>query len=76
MDSASTSLTLQIAYGLVFLLLVSITGGIVYLTVVDWKDKRLRKQSEGASAPRKATKAKPAKAKAATKASKSKSSKS
>ncbi|MEN9205677.1 MAG: hypothetical protein Q6K99_04535 [Thermostichales cyanobacterium BF4_bins_65] len=38
------SLPLQIAYGIVFLLLVAVTLGIGYLTVADWQDRRRREK--------------------------------
>jgi len=38
------SLPLQLAYGVVFLLLILVTAGIGYLTVADWRDRRRRER--------------------------------
>ena len=45
------SIVFQIAYGLVFLLLVGVTVGIGYLTISDWRDRRRRAREEKASQP-------------------------
>jgi hypothetical protein len=42
----ASSLVIQIGYSLVFLLLAGVTGGIVYLTLVEWRDKRRRMEIE------------------------------
>lgn len=40
------SIVFQLAYGLVFLLLVGVTVGIGYLTISDWRDRRRRSREE------------------------------
>ncbi|MGF1576030.1 MAG: hypothetical protein ACFCU9_08820 [Cyanophyceae cyanobacterium] len=48
----SADLPLQIGYTTIFLLLIGVTGGIAYLTVTDWRDRRRRKQEEKGSRKR------------------------
>ncbi len=46
------SIVFQVAYGLVFLLLLAVTGGIGYLTISDWRERR-RRSREGKPSPAK-----------------------
>jgi hypothetical protein len=41
-DSLPTLLQ-QISYGAILLLLVAVTGGVGYLTVAEWRDRRRRR---------------------------------
>lgn len=47
LDAFTTSeLPLQLGYTAIFLLLTGVTAGILYLTWLDWRDRRRRKQEE------------------------------
>ncbi|MEN9231718.1 MAG: hypothetical protein Q6L68_12500 [Thermostichus sp. DG02_5_bins_236] len=37
---------IQIAYGSIFLLLAIVTGGVGYITFMDWRDRRRRNEAE------------------------------
>ena len=49
---ASADLPIQIGYTTIFLLLIGVTGGIAYLTWMDWRDRRRRQQEEKGSRKR------------------------
>jgi hypothetical protein len=40
--------------GLALALMVIVTGGVIYLTAADWRDRRRRKQDREASQPQRA----------------------
>ncbi|NJK63591.1 MAG: hypothetical protein HC921_13685 [Synechococcaceae cyanobacterium SM2_3_1] len=46
MVSELTPNLLQLAYTLIFLLLVTVTGGILYLTFAEWWDRRRYEREE------------------------------
>ncbi|MCL6434839.1 MAG: hypothetical protein K6T90_11610 [Leptolyngbyaceae cyanobacterium HOT.MB2.61] len=47
MESTALSVLALIAFGL----LVAVTGGIVYLTLADWRDRRRRDQANRGDRP-------------------------
>lgn len=52
MDVAFEARTFSVLAVLAALLLVMVTGGVVYLTAVEWRDRRRRKRDQDISSPR------------------------
>ncbi|HEY9888280.1 MAG TPA: hypothetical protein V6D02_07745 [Candidatus Obscuribacterales bacterium] len=52
MDTAFEARTFTVLAVLAAVLLVVVTGGAVYLTAVEWRDRRRRKLEQQAIAPR------------------------
>lgn len=52
MDAALEARAFTLLALLAVLLLVTVTGGVLYLTAVEWRDRRRRKRDQEAAAPR------------------------
>jgi heme/copper-type cytochrome/quinol oxidase subunit 2 len=50
MDLAQQSQTFVILATVAVGLMVAVTGGIIYLTIIEWRDRRRRKREEQAAA--------------------------
>jgi heme/copper-type cytochrome/quinol oxidase subunit 2 len=57
METALESQLLSILGTLALVLMVVVTGGIVYLTAADWRDRRRRKRDQESTKVRSNTKA-------------------
>lgn len=52
MESALQAQAFSILATLALALLVVVTGGVIYLTAADWRDRRRRKRDQDAIKPR------------------------
>ncbi|MDB9526855.1 hypothetical protein PN498_12720 [Oscillatoria sp. CS-180] len=52
MDTAFEAQTFTVLAVLAAALLLLVTGGVIYLTAVDWRDRRRRQREQQANKPR------------------------
>ena len=51
MESTFPAQTFSVLAGLALVLMVVVTGGVIYLTAADWRDRRRRKQDQDVRKP-------------------------
>jgi hypothetical protein len=51
MESTLPAQAFSVLAGLALVLMVIVTGGVIYLTAADWRDRRRRKQDQDVRKP-------------------------